>query len=73
MGSIPFEVTEDLIMERAVLEKAVYVEAKKRGLLPSQEEIAEKVNYYRRSTYESQDPDYAGTAAEDNKKYWNAY
>jgi hypothetical protein len=72
LKAIPFKVTEELVMERAVLEKAMYIEAKNRDLLPSPEELAEIIEDQKRIIYGSQDPKQA-LDAEFDVQQWTTY
>lgn len=73
LKAIPFKVTEELVMERVVLEKAMYIEAKNRGLLPSSEQLAEIIKDQKRIIYGAQNPEQAFDDAEFNVQHWNTY
>jgi len=72
LKAIPFKCTEELVMERAVLEKVMYIEAKNRGLLPSSEELAKIIEDQKRIIYGSQDPK-QGLDVEFNVQQWTTY
>jgi len=70
---IPFEVTNEMVIKKIIEEKAIFAEAKKRNLLPKNEEIEKCVAWQKSLANECFNDKGNKEQLDFNKKIWQAY